>query len=644
LNSPSRHDRLWSWVAIVAVVFLVAAYYLWELRAAGFRFDWALQQNGYYNYLARGFASGHLYVPIEPSAQLLASPNPWDPYIPDEYKMHDMSYYQGHYYLYHGVGPAVLLFAPYRLLTGHDLPERFAVFVFCFGGFLFSCGALIRLLDLAAVCPRPALLAAMLLALGVCQCVPFLLVRVWVYEVAIAGGYFCLSAAIFCLARGIEPVHRGPWLAAAGIMFGIAISCRPHLGIAGVCALMGLVLYRATRSKWRTAVRSRDVLAFAIGFAAMGAAAAAYNYARFGNPFEFGLRYLLAAPNQNRIKLSIDYLVPGLYYWLACAPEITAVFPWIHLTVRPPFNSPSYFFPPEYFLEYTVGSLFLAPFLPAVLLLPFILRRSESGERPRLNAALTVLWTVLIAATLVLLFLAASGFTTQRYEVDFLPELVLVALATFGIATARLARAWRLAVTTVFAIAIACGVLVNAALGLQGPFDEIRKNRPFSFARLASWFHPAEEHRPLAFPAFDVSFTAEFRQQADGISEPLVTIGTPTSACYVLVEHTGGKLRLISLSEKGRAEHDLEGADAVRARVQVVYSPHTGMITTSVNGRELVSNDAGIMVIAPSEITIGENDVRFSATMPRFTGGIRDANKIVRPDGTVPPQHISELH
>ena len=105
-----------------------------------------------------------------------------------------------------------------------------------------------------------------------------------------------------------------------------------------------------------------------------------------------------------------------------------------------------------------------------------------------------------------------------------------------------------------------------------------------------------------------------------------------------------GKLRLISLSEKGRAEHDLEGADAVRARVQVVYSPHTGMITTSVNGRELVSNDAGIMVIAPSEITIGENDVRFSATMPRFTGGIRDANKIVRPDGTVPPQHISELH
>jgi hypothetical protein len=71
-----------------------------------------------------------------------------------------------------------MLFTPFRFFTRRDLPENFALCLFCFVGFLFSGGALLALLQRAGTRPGVPLLAAMLPALGVCQCVPFLLSRV----------------------------------------------------------------------------------------------------------------------------------------------------------------------------------------------------------------------------------------------------------------------------------------------------------------------------------------------------------------------------------------------------------------------------------------------------------------------------------
>src|SRR5256885_11759949 len=47
----------------------------------------------------------------------LALANPWDPAVDDSLKMQDMALYNGRYYLYHGAGPALILFAPWRLVT-----------------------------------------------------------------------------------------------------------------------------------------------------------------------------------------------------------------------------------------------------------------------------------------------------------------------------------------------------------------------------------------------------------------------------------------------------------------------------------------------------------------------------------------------
>ncbi len=595
---------------IAAVIVAIGSYYLWQLRATGDRFDWIHDQNGYYNYLGRAFAQGRLELPIKPSPQLLAVSNPWDPAVDDSYKMQDMVLFHGRYYLYHGAGPAAMLFAPWRLITGHDLQERFALFLLCFGGFVFSCAVLIRWLSLAGAHPGLPLLVLMLLALGLCQGVPYLLNRVWVYEIAIGGGYFCISGAVFFLTLGFHS-GRSHWLAASGFLFGLAVSCRPHLGLAGLIALAALV---ALRTKWRGAA------AFAFAFTVVVAAVAAYNYRRFGNPLEFGLRYLLTGPNQNRIRLAGANILPGLYFWLACPPDLSPVFPWVRLAFRYPFNSLSYFFPPGYFIEATVGVFYLAPFVAGALFIPFAHRMLR-----------VFLWTLLASSAAVLLFLAATGFTTQRYEVDFLPAAVLVALTNFAVHIQRNKGLAQSVLRAALAVSIVCGALTSLALGISGPYGDMLKARPINYVRIARWFSPFEQFRPLMNPAVNVAFTADFAPQPDQFRDPLIVMGHQPYRYFLFAEHSAGGLRFVSLYEKTAIVSAAEGRKDMRAEIRVTYDPQSGKLATAVNGREVAMHDIHTLVMAPAEIAMGENHLDPGLTNARFTGRIHDVIKAVGP-------------
>ena len=604
------------WAAVIVVAVTVGSYYLWSVRAAGDKFYWGYDLGGYYNYLGRAFAHGRLHLPIQPSRELLALANPWDPAVPDSYKMQDMAFFNGRYYLYHGAGPAVILFTPWRLLTGHDLPENFALFLLCFGGFLFSCGTLLRLLALADAEPGPLLLALMLFALGICQGVPYLLNRVFVYEIAIGGGYFCLSGAMFFLAGSIESRRRAWWLAMSGLMFGLAISCRPHLGLAGAIALAGLA---ASPNRTRS-----SLISFTAPLILVGAAVAAYNYQRFGNPFEFGIRYLLTGANQNRIKLTAGNVMPGLYFMLFCPPDFSPVFPWVRLVLRYPFNSPNFHFPAGYVIEPIVGALFCAPLVVGAWFVAVV---------RRLANVRILLWIALISSLAVLLFLTATGFTTQRYEVDFLPLAVLAAVANFGILIARCSGVTRGAVTAAFAVLVACSAIVNLALGISGPYDQMLKSRTASYLRIARWFSPFEQFRPMLNPKVAIDLTAEFKAQPDGFLEPLITIGQQFYRHFISVEHLPGKLRIISRSDTSTIAHEIDDPGNKPVGIRVSYSPEAGKLTVSINGQEILVHSIGILVTAPAQVRVGENHVEFNVAVERFTGRIYGVRKIVTASG-----------
>ena len=222
----------------------------------------------------------------------------------------------------------------------------------------------------------------MLLALGLCQSVPYLLSRVWVYEVAIGAGYFCISGALFSSRAAFNPT-RGPyWLAASGLMFGLAVSCRPHLVLAGAIAAVGLVVFLAKSRGFRSALVSREWLAFAAAFALAGAAIAALQLSALRQSVRVwpAIHPRRTQPESTQAGLREH---PAGAVFLARVPAgLDARVPWVRLAFRYPFNSTAWPFPPGYFMEATVGALFLAPFAVAAAFVPAhaALRTAQCGS------------------------------------------------------------------------------------------------------------------------------------------------------------------------------------------------------------------------------------------------------------------------
>jgi hypothetical protein len=479
--------------------------------------------------------------------------------------------------------------------------------------------------------PGPFLLALMLLALGICQSVPYLLNRVDVYEVAIGGGYFCVSAALFFFARGVRSRRGAGWFAGCGLMLGLAIASRPHLFLAGVAAVAGLAILLQKSRNIAAALRSREFIALVSSLGLAGAAVATYNYERFGNPLEFGFRYQLAGPGQNRVELGTRNLVPGLYFMLLSKPEFSPAFPWMRMVYRFPFDSAErHPLPPDYFLEPTVGALWIAPFIVAALFLPSGRQLLKHSNRAAPAEVRTILAVAAGSAAAVLLFLMSTHLATHRYEVDFLPLAVFAAVAGLGIRIGASSGRIRVAFGALFAVLIGYSAIANLALGIAGPYDDILKSRPLSYVRIASWFSPFLETRLVTNPEITVELTAEFIPEPPGFHEPLITIGQTHHHHFLYAERGAEVLRLISQTDDSRMVYEMPDPGRQAVAIRLAYSPEAHKLSVWVNGQEVISHPAAMLITAPALVAIGENYVDLGLTVRRFTGRLRLADKIVK--------------
>ena len=99
------------------------------------------------------------------------------------YNLHDLSYYRGKLYLYFGVTPALVLFWPYAVLTGHPLSHQGAVALFCATLFLAGTVILLRLWRRYFPEVSAGVAAAGVLTLGLATGMTIILQRAEFYEV-----------------------------------------------------------------------------------------------------------------------------------------------------------------------------------------------------------------------------------------------------------------------------------------------------------------------------------------------------------------------------------------------------------------------------------------------------------------------------
>jgi tetratricopeptide (TPR) repeat protein len=376
----------------------------------------------YYNLLVQGFRVGQLSLKKETPVGFAQLADPYDPaanalYRRFPYRLHDPSYYNGRLYLYFGVTPALMLFWPFVALTGQYLSDQQAVAAFCSIGLLAGTGLLHALWRRNFAEVSIGVVVTCALALGLATGVPVMLTRCEVYQVAISCGYMLtmlVLAAIWCALQKAE--RRCWWLAAASVAYGLAVGARPSLLFGAVILLVPVAqAWRERRPIWAPLLAATGPIAL------IGIGLALYNSLRFDSPFEFGWHCQLTIDRQVTAQyFRPRYLWFNLRVYLLAPVHWSGQFPFMHqLRTIPPVPGR------HRWVERSFGILTNTPLVWLALAAPLAWRDRSARETANLRWFLTsaVLWAGICAVGLSLL---PDAFL--RYEVEFLPELVLVAV------------------------------------------------------------------------------------------------------------------------------------------------------------------------------------------------------------------------
>ena len=513
----STDDRLARWMNRIAIVGVLCIYAFFLVgRGQPLCSPKAM---GHYQYLTEALLSGQTYFKVQPDPALAGLDNPYAGAqgVP---RLHDATYFKGRYYLYFGVTPVLLLLGPWTLVTGSYLTDSAAVLVFCSGGFLVSVAIWSELRRRSLPSLKGLAPAFGTIVLGLGNYIIILMVGVQFYQVANAAAYFCLMVAFWCVLRlsaAPSACQQDLWMALASAFWGLLVGSRPNLvaslPVLGAVALF-LVGKRGCHDGWRR-VRTWSILAAAMAPAFLiGCGLAAYNYARFQDPFEFGIHYQFAAGDLRHVKLAGLRFIPGnLASYLFTPCRYHPYFPFVEL------------FGPAF------GVLTWAPFSVFVLFFPLSLLLLEARRNwPWFLVGLTVSSAALLCFASLLVYTGPVG----RYALDFLPAATLGSVLFWGAAVARgeYSRGWR-------TVAVIGGMAAIFSMAHALLFTLPSQPESVGFSRLARLLdYPSSIWDRIAGTRYGpIVGEIRFQEQPAGTWEPLVATGGGRDVLFI--EHRG---------------------------------------------------------------------------------------------------------
>jgi hypothetical protein len=481
LRMPGRET-----ISLVLFFAAVAAFYAFIVGISSPGFSFSRVNSGPYGWLGDALVHGQLNLRYpEVPDQLRALPDPYDPAATDSFRwtlhLHDLSYHDDKLFIYWGVVPALLLFAPLRL-AGIWMSQGLAVIILCLGGLVFSVLTLRFLVRRFLPQTPPWALWAGQITLACCNAVPFIMRRAEHSEVAIGGGLCFGFLAIWLFVTAWYGERRSMRrLAGASLALGLAVASRPTwVVLAIVPVVLAVWAWRARRPD------SGRLSAALLGpLAVCGLVVMAYNAARFGSPFELGSKYQLAGYRQTDYAMFTPaFLAPGLFFYVLEPPHLTPLFPF--LALGPPPNYPGTL-PPgyiSYWGEPIAGVLPASPVLLLLFLIP-LMWRGWSQDLRRIVLVLAGL-----GVAMVLMLSGVLWSTTERYVVDFASLLLIAALLVWFSALVRLRGRRRRVVAVVVGAALAWGAVLGLAVSFTGYGKPLPEAQPKLWSRLESAFSP----------------------------------------------------------------------------------------------------------------------------------------------------------
>jgi len=432
-----------------------------------------------YASLAQGFFRGQLHLERWVNPKLNSLAYPYDPKARQgiHYEW-DASYLNGKYYLYSSPLPAILGYMPLRILRRGYPPDSFVALFFTAWAFLASVAFTRRALKLAG---RPLNIPFPLWVffIGLGNVTAFVLVMIHMYEIAIICGMAMTAMWALALLRYNESptTGRAVWLS---IWLALSIAARPNLGV-----LLFVTAFAIKRTR-------NTIIAFLAPLAIVAIAMLWYNAARFGDPFEFGIRYQLTHIDMAGRKVCSLCTFPELgrfgnnvQYYLFAPLHMHSEFPFID--ANPARVDRTVSWPtPNGMTEQIIGIAPIAPLMMIGTLIAILLALMRGPSDIAIRTALQVM----CGAWLILFGLSTCWWIVARYSLDF---MMLMSVATVvcieAIVTSLRTTTIRIAPIRAIVAALACYSIVTAILlGFAGPGDAFKRANPVMFERVAGWF------------------------------------------------------------------------------------------------------------------------------------------------------------
>ena len=498
------------------VILMILYYGMWKYSYG--TVIWTGQHNvgwGWYSYdqyanLANSLLHGHTWLDLPVNHQLASLSNPYNP--ASRYTIAaqggqyfwDHAYYNGHYYCYFGVIPAILFFMPYEILSGGQwLPSAYAILISVLLGAIFATLFVTRLAKTYFKDPSLGAVMFGIWMMGIGSGILYHVFTCSFYSVPEAASYMFTLAALWCWLSSIK--HPGkvsiPWVFFGSFCMACNLGCRPQFIFS---ALLAIPIYWNAVFKDRSLFSRRGfwptimvILPFVLVFIPL----MMYNVARFGSPLNFGNKYQLTIFDANTAQFPHSSVFSIAFYYLFQPMSLIGIFPFVSSTQMPGLL----YFP----LEPSEGGFFtfVAPFAIILFLAPwvyskkrhFIIKNNfrDNNNSKYLTARHIVIFMISISCVSSFLALLADsllGGFSQRYISDFAVVLMVAVLLVFftcspaKTSTPELEQSKKLFMGIIFTLVLLAFIAEFFALFMTSRYGSLLTDVPWHYFPVQSWF------------------------------------------------------------------------------------------------------------------------------------------------------------
>jgi len=411
---------------------------------------------------------------FKPSEQFMKLKNPYDITERSVAEMGrdidyiwDAAYYNGNFYVYFGVVPAVLLFVPFKLVTGYYLSTAFAVTLFINVYLIFLNAILIFCIKNWLPEASFAVYPCSILTIDAASNALLIISSARFYELVYAAGLaFAAIGLYLLLSNGWKERDSYFRIFIGGLCLALTVGCRPPMLFYSFL----LVPHLYKRLKHKTVKQNfLPFLILAIPYIIVAIGLMFYNYIRFDTILEFGQNYQITVTDIGKGSYFLSSLPWCLWRGMFQPLAVNAKFPFVHTgdsTIE--------------FAGYMLNAEIILPMFSSIPLLycmfcPSLWKEWKEKRQPYLTGLLI---TVIGLGWFIAGIVFVSAGVSDRYTVESIPLLTFGALLLYcnHVTNAKPVSVPKLlkimTVTTLFSVTVAF------LFGIVGEYDWIREQSP----------------------------------------------------------------------------------------------------------------------------------------------------------------------